>query len=357
MSGSQKNTILVAPLNWGLGHATRCIPVIRALLRMDATVVLSAEGGGRNILQTHFPELPFLDIPGISVTYPRKGNMAISMLSQLPSIRSAIRREHEMAERMIDQHSITHIISDNRYGLYSRKVKTAFVSHQLNIQTPLSLAWTKPLLDWIHHSMINRFDEIWIPDTAAHDNLSGELSVIKGIKSPVAYTGPLSRFSTGAAAPEKIYDIIAMLSGPEPLRSLLEEKLVAEFRKMNKRCLLIRGTHEGPAIAEHPDLKIIPGISDSELLSVLHPETLLISRPGYSTLMDLVYLKHSNLLFIPTPGQTEQEYLARRMQRLYGIPFIEQHESLPDSSAVSKPITVSAASGLQSILNHFLGNN
>ncbi len=323
---------------------------------MNCEVIVSASGGGKIILQTEFPKLKFTDIPGFPVRYPEKGNMAISMLRQAPGILKAIRNEHAILNDLIETHHITHVISDNRYGLYSTKVPTAFITHQVQIMAGSALKFLEPVLNKISHTFIHRFHELWIPDWPLPDSLSGELSNTRHIKIPVKHLGILSRFTGIYNNPVKEYDIIALLSGPEPQRSKLEEKLISSLGGSPYKTLVVQGIPKNAFHEITGNLEIINAVSSQRLESLLHPETLLISRSGYSTLMDLVNLKHNRILFIPTPGQTEQEYIAKISKIKFGVPFIQQSDTLPDPGNIQQahlPLSRPSQTGacLRSFLN------
>ena len=352
-----KPKVLLSCLNWGLGHATRCIPVIRALIKIGVDVTVAAEGGGKKILQLYFPKIRFTEIPGIHIKYPRKGNMALSMLAQMPGIISSIRKEHDCLEKLINEYRFTHIISDNRYGLYSNHVKTAFICHQVNIMTPFPFTFSQPLLKYIHKKRIEKFDELWIPDSESDDNLSGDLSSHHHISIPVKHLGYLSRFTSSVNSLDKKYDFIALLSGPEPQRSMLEESLTQQLKLSGKKSLLVRGKPDENTSMTDGNLEIISSVNDEQFIRFLHPDTCLISRPGYSTLMDLAVLKHRNLVFIPTPGQTEQEYLAERLKTKYGVMIVNQTEpvDLSKPGFMSNPLPEPQTSKIQLVLKSFLG--
>jgi predicted glycosyltransferase len=319
--------ILVAPLDWGLGHATRCVPVIRALQKKNQDVLLCASGGGKIILQKQFPELKFIDIPGFRIKYPRNGNLAWAMAKQTGALLRAVKQEHHILSTKIKGHHITHIISDNRYGLYAADAKCAIITHQTNIQTTGVLNMVKPLLGLLTRNFIHRFNECWIPDTDKKINLSGILSSTKNISIPVKHIGNLSRFTSPSSAPTKKYDIIAMISGPEPQKDTFEQVVVNELIKTKKKCLVITGKPEMNITQyDKQNLRVVNHIEDSEFTNILHPDTLFIARSGYSTLMDLVALNHTKALLVPTPGQTEQEYLAAYINKHFSIQTTTQKQ-------------------------------
>jgi len=336
---STAKRVLVAPLDWGLGHATRSIPIIHELQAQGAEVMICASGGGKLLLTEIFPNCRFIDIPGINIRYPQTGSMAFSMLMQMPSILKAIRTEHDQLQTIIDAYKITHTISDNRFGLYSSKTKSAFITHQVHIKSSNSLKFLEPVLFRMNQSRIAKFDELWIPDNSPPNNLSGTLSDTSRLTIKVKHLGTLSRFTKSTSQPEKKFDCIALLSGPEPQRSILEKRLVTYFNNSSKKCLVIRGMPGGEKFQETEVVKCISSISDSELQNILHPDTLLICRPGYSTLMDLAMLGHRKTLFIPTLGQTEQEYLAMEMKNKYGYPLVLQNQNFSfEDLPIGKPL-------------------
>jgi uncharacterized protein (TIGR00661 family) len=305
-------TVLVAPLDWGLGHATRCIPLINALVANGYTVLLAAEGAQAHLLQQEFPQLTLLPLAGYRVRYAKtRLGLALNLIQQLPRLRQQIREEHDWLEQVIDTHQIDLVISDNRYGLYSKKVSCIFITHQLTIKAPF--AWLENLLQRINYRFINRFTACWVPDMEEAANIAGILSHPKKMPAiPVLYLGVLSRFAPGAV--EKKYDYCILLSGPEPQRSLLENTFIKDLPKVSGTCLLVRGkpgSTEQLSIAPH--VTVVNHLPGPELETAIRQSAYVISRSGYSTVMELLAM-HKKAILIPTPGQTEQEYLAQRLQ-------------------------------------------
>jgi len=344
--------VLVAPLNWGLGHATRCIPVINELIALNCAIFISASGGGKIILQQLFPGCTFVEIPQTTIKYPENGSMVFSMLRQTPSILKSIRRENYILSKIIDEHNITHVISDNRFGLYSGYAKTAFITHQIKISGGKNFKFLEPLIHRVNKKYIEKFDELWIPDSASPNNLSGKLSVTSGLKIKSHHVGVLSRFKNNSnKSTSKTFDVIALLSGPEPQRTILENKIINHFSNSTLKWLVIQGLPENNM---HEKENIISSIDDTKLREVLHPDTLLICRPGYSTIMDVVTMGHNKILFIPTPGQTEQEYLAEYLFRMYGIRYINQHDEIPLDIEKGKLPVVEQNDHLKKVIKDFV---
>lgn len=298
--------ILVAPLDWGLGHAARCVPVIRALAERGACPVIASAGPALDLLRREFPELPAVRLPAYGVQYPGK-DMIWDIALQLPHIGRTAWREHRLLRRIIDDYKIRGVISDNRFGCFSRRVPSVFITHQVHIRVPA--AGLERLVRWANGWLLQRYDACWIPDTAEMPGLAGELS------HPVSlphcrYIGPLSRLGPGRD-PVDAYDVVFLLSGPEPQRSLLERELLAQAARLKgKRLLLVRGLPADDApLRQEGAVTIVSYLEASVLGPLLAACGLVVCRSGYSTIMDLARLE-KNAVLIPTPGQTEQEYLA-----------------------------------------------
>lgn len=317
MSNSQVPKVLVAPLNWGLGHVSRCVPLVRALERMGAQVVLASDGAALHLLKAEFPHLPALALPAYRIRY-RTGSMVWNMARQIPRITYAIQTEQWATERIIREHGISGIISDNRYGCFSRKAHSVMLTHQLHLRVP------NALLQWsanqVLHQALRKFDAIWVPDAAGDPELSGELShpPHKGIET--AYIGILSRFKPGKPKDSRS-GIAVVLSGPEPQRTYLEQILMEQALLLPYKFTFVKGktrNKEHHFITEQ--LEVISYLTAEELNELLDSSEVVVCRAGYSSLMDLAALGNKKAILIPTPGQTEQEYLgARFAQKGYFI--------------------------------------
>jgi uncharacterized protein (TIGR00661 family) len=308
-----KPRILIAPLDWGLGHATRCIPVISALIKQHYTVFVAAEGQIKILLQKEFPRLHFIELRGYRVKYSRYAFwMPVKMILQLPKIMHRIYSENRWLKKVIKQYDINAVISDNRMGLYHKKIPSVYITHQLNIKTGNS--FTENLTQKIHYHFINKFKACWVPDIEGIVNLAGELSHPATLpKVPVAYLGSLSRFEK--AAVENQYDLCIILSGPEPQRTVFEKIILADVDKMQEKVCLVRGLPLETKVPElnNTSIEIKNHLPADELSKIIQQSKIIISRCGYSTIMDLVKLQTKAIL-VPTPGQTEQEYLGKYLQ-------------------------------------------
>ena len=321
LSASPK--ILVAPLDWGLGHATRCIPIIRELLLQNCTVLIAAEGKIKALLQAEFPQISFVHLPGYRIEYASSGwGLAIKIVAQIPKLLSVIRQEHVWLQKVVEEENIDAVISDNRYGLYHQNIPSVFITHQLLIKAPVKLA--EDFLQVLNYQYINKFDECWVPDAEGENNLAGILShPSKELSIPTHYIGLLSRFSSDQSSSPGGY-LMVLLSGPEPQRTLLENQLLQELKDYTEPVLLVRGLPGGNAeIKENGNVNVFSHLPAAELEEKIRGSSIVISRCGYSTIMDLAVLKKRSIL-IPTPGQTEQEYLAKHLMKKNFALCVEQ---------------------------------
>jgi uncharacterized protein (TIGR00661 family) len=320
-------TILVCPLNWGIGHASRCIPIISIFLSAGHKVVIAADGKTLALLKTEFPDLDFEFFPGYDVVYSKKIPMAIKMGMEAPKIIRSIAHEQKFIQQIIEKHSVDALISDNRFGAYSKKIPSIFITHQLFIQTPGLLSPLKPIIKFLNFRYIKKFDQVWVPDFRDEPSLSAKLSHGNFNRLKVKYIGPLSRFSKvfkQSETAENPPDLLVLLSGPEPQRSILENILINKLSYLSYNTWIIRGL---PGDSQNKkstvNLKFFNHLDPQKLGFAIKESKFIIARAGYSTIMDL-YVLGKNALLIPTPGQTEQEYLAHHLNKMQMFTFIKQ---------------------------------
>jgi predicted glycosyltransferase len=308
-----KPRILVAPLDWGLGHATRCIPIIRELLAQGCDVWLAGEGLQEHLLKQEFFQLPFLNLPGYRIHYAKtKKGLLWKMIQQGPKIRRAILYEHQWLKRVVKENRFDAVISDNRYGLYHSEIPCIIITHQLNIKS-FAGSWSEKILQNRNYKYIGRFTECWVPDTEEGNNLAGQLSHPE--KKPAVtlrYIGYLSRFQPpGKCRTENKNHLLIILSGPEPQRSILEDKIIKEISHYHGTAVIVRGLPGSASLIPSTNMiHFYNHLTTNELNEEMLKAEYIISRSGYSTVMDLVALQKKSI-FIPTPGQTEQEYLSK----------------------------------------------
>jgi len=313
--------ILVTPLNWGLGHVTRCIPIIRQLLSLGAEPVLAADGEAYQLLKAEFPKLTALELPSYGIRYDTS-SMVWNIGRQLPKLLWAVRAEYGATQKIVKALGIRGVISDNRYGCYSPFCPSAIISHQL-----------KPIIPWsvltgathaVVRKALSRFDAVWVPDHASEHNLTGKLSHNTNMHPHIHFVGPLSRMKPLERDVE--YDVAVVLSGPEPQRTRLEQLLLEQAIALPHRAVIIQGK---PMKKSHyfaaGHVEVISYLTSSDLNNILSASQYIVCRSGYSSIMDLAVLGKKALL-IPTPGQTEQEFLARSLGQKNYCAWQQQHE-------------------------------
>jgi UDP:flavonoid glycosyltransferase YjiC (YdhE family) len=355
----QHKKVLVAPLDWGLGHATRCMPIINELLHNDNEVLIAADGAIKNILQNEFPQLQFVNLFNYNIQYSKNGKLLwLSMLKQTKHILNCIQKENNWLNKFIENENIDVIISDNRYGLYNKKVHSVFITHQLKLSIPKPFSIFENYTKLFFEKYIKQFNECWIPDYADEkNNLSGKLSHHQKLLGNTKFIEPLSRFKNYTSTEKPIEsDILILISGPEPQRTLFEQKIFnqvlalastykhvsklhfssltpsspiernGEFENMfDKKIIIVGGnfisTNEKnnlPSFVEYH-----AAVAPLKLYDYLMGAKKIICRSGYSSVMDLEAI-NKKAVYVPTPGQTEQEYLARWLQECGAGIFVTQ---------------------------------
>ncbi|WP_298531053.1 glycosyltransferase [uncultured Algibacter sp.] len=316
-----KKRILVAPLNWGLGHATRCIPIINALLEHNFVPVIASDGRALTLLRKEFPNLSSIELPSYNITYAKNSKLfKLKLLKDSPKLLNAIKDEKKAISRILERNDIAGIISDNRLGVRNKKVPSVFITHQLHVLSG-STSW---LSTKMHQKFIKKFDICWVPDVDGDINLSGKLGHTKSFDIPVKYIGPISRFSASNLPIRN--NLMVIISGPEPQRELLEKKLINELINYPGKVIFVKGVMDREQAIEHLGNMSIYNFMTSELLEkTIKESALIISRSGYTTVMDLAKL-NKKAYFIPTPGQFEQEYLAKRLTEMNLVPSCKQDD-------------------------------
>ena len=316
--------LLLAPLDWGLGHATRCVPIIRDLLNSDCEVWLAGEGAQEKLLREEFPLLPFLPLKGYRIKYSKKG-LAAKLIFQIPSILRSIREENSWLKVQIMNHGFEAVISDNRYGLWSENVFSVFITHQLRIKSSLGKLSENFLQKW-NYNLINKFDECWIPDKEGESNLAGALSHPHKLPSiPVKFIGSQSRFNNLNIEVEKDH-LLIILSGPEPQRTIFENKIIEEIVNYPGTATIVRGLPvEKNIVPSTNTIHFYNHLMADDLNVEMMKAEFIIGRSGYSTIMDIAELDKKSIL-VPTPGQTEQEYLAHYLRQKRFAYFVRQKE-------------------------------
>ncbi|MFM6994407.1 MAG: glycosyltransferase [Sediminibacterium sp.] len=306
-----KQKICIAPLDWGLGHATRCISLAKALVQLDYQVFIASEGHHEVILREALPEATFLPLPGYRIQYSKEAKwFLLKMIAQLPKIIFSVYYERNWLRKMQKQFKFDVILSDNRFGFYHNKVASVFITHQLNIQS--GFAWTNRIINVLQYRFIKKFDALWVPDIEGEKNYAGILSnPSKKPSIPIWYMGALSRLqpSVNHTIQNKIR-FLGIVSGPEPQRTLFENALWMQGNAGEDTFAIVAGRPVGnnePTTSNKG--KLYPHANGTDLADLINAAEYIIFRGGYTSLMELIPFK-KKLIIIPTPGQTEQEYLA-----------------------------------------------
>ena len=310
--------ILIAPLNWGLGHATRCVPLVRQYLERGDEVVLGGDGESLLLLQRHFPQLRVIQLPSLELRYAANDQQRGFYLRAIPALLRFTIADHYYLRQQLAIEHFDLIISDNRFGLFTRQTRCVYITHQLYVRLPRRLRIFQPLARALHACVFKRYHEVWVPDYASMENsLAGELCHGGGFDSYVKYIGPLSRFASSEGTPKELrrnseYSVVAILSGLEPQRSIFEQAILERYANTPDKVLIVRGkVAEAQTKISRNNITMVASLSDQALLEAMEQATTIIARSGYSTIMDLAVLGllHKAELH-PTPGQSEQEYLA-----------------------------------------------
>lgn len=329
----KRRKILYAVLNWGIGHATRSLPIIRELVKEHDVTVLST-GRSLKVIKSELPHLNFIDQPDYSVKYTKRGGaLLFSLFFQIPKILFRLKQEHKFTEELIIKQKFDRIISDNRYGIYSRSVPSYFITHQIRFKLPGVLRRFEPLSEWFNRSYFRNYRRVFIPDEKGEVNLSGSLSHGSEFANnpKITYTGILADLE--GCEPEIYSDYLFVISGPEPQRTIFEKKIIEQSKKLEGKKIVVRGVTESDEMYSADSTEIYSSVKRNKLTAMIKGAKTIISRPGYSTVMELVCYDKKALL-IPTPGQTEQEYLARYYKTKGYFSYISQDEMELDRDLV-----------------------
>ncbi len=326
--------VLISSLNWGLGHASRSVAIARKLSNLGAKVSFASDGVALDLYRRDFPEADHYELPSYQITYAEKGEKFLShMLALLPKMYKAINAEHKMVAQIVEDKKVTHIISDNRFGVRSSNTLNAVVSHHLKVPFPKGWGWANIVYEFVIRHYLNKFDEVWIPDFPDR-KLSGILSDLSIQDSH--FIGPLTRMNAKVPAEgtEK-YQLLAVISGPEPQRTYFEDILTEQLKTYPLNCMLVCGQS-----SKDFDFQVTPNFRKKAFLNTKDMEAawnqskLILSRSGYTTIMELASSGHPAIL-VPTPGQTEQEYLAEMLQEK-GFYYTTKQEGFTLSDALKE---------------------
>ncbi len=303
----ERKTVLFAPLNWGLGHTTRSIPIIYSYLNdSNYRVILVADGEAYDFLKMEFPNVEIFRIKDVHVSYLKGMWLPFGILFTGCKMMQVNAKEHKILQELVKTEKVDLIISDNRYGIWHKHVKSVLITHQLVVLPPKIFAFVKPILKWFLRQKLSNFSEIWVPDIEEFPGLAGKLSHAKKMHPNIKYIGPQSRYSKIEVIAKR--PLVAVISGPLPFRQQLAERLVDISFRANAPMELYCNNIEISNPSEK--IKIIQNAPFLVLNEALNSAEIVIASGGYSTLMDMMVLE-KNAILIPTPHQSEQNYLAK----------------------------------------------
>ena len=353
----QPPNILVSVLDWGLGHATRCIPIIKSLKLNGAYITIACTPALQNIFEKEFTDVHFLPLPGYKIKYSKHKNLfTFSLLTQMPRLFWVLKKERSWLKKICNQYKFDAVISDNRFGFYHKNIPSVYITHQLYIETG-----NKILNQWaqkIHYYFINKFSECWVPDAAETPGLAGKLSHPEKLpKIPLHYLGIYSRFNK-MELPKNI-DYLFILSGPEPQRSIFENLILKQITQFAEcKIVLVRGVPIGNEIKNTAEnLMVHNHVPAADLAHLIQSAKQVVCRSGYTSLLDLVSINKSAYL-IPTPGQTEQIYLAEYLNGKNGFSFDRQEnfslDQLSEIDKVPPENKIKAVSNVDEVVQKFI---
>lgn len=303
--------ILVSPLDWGLGHATRCIPIINSLLAAGARVTVASSSQCITLLEKELPQISFVSIEGYGINYSKTGTGFLpKLLFQLPKIAKAIAREKRWLANFVETESVDAVIADNRMGMCVKGLPCIYMTHQLYIETGFTML--NALARKLHYGYINRFTACWVPDGETAPSLAGKLSHPGKMPAvPLQYIGLLSRFKPKSTQSEK-KSLLCIISGPEPQRSIFENLLRQQLTENKIPATLMLGKPGELSHSADQQFCIYNHLDASGLQAEIAKAKIVICRSGYSSVMDLAAMQQKAIL-VPTPGQGEQVYLAAHL--------------------------------------------
>ena len=324
--------ILVAPLDWGLGHATRCVPVVREFLRNGAEVEIAVVPANAAFFREVFPEVRQRIAPSYNIVYPKHGfNMGLWLIKKSSHLNAVIRYEHRYAEEMVERHGYDIVLSDNRFGFYSTRAHSVYMTHQRRIAFPPALSALEGFgIRW-HNSLMKKFDEVWVPDVEEFPGYAGALSHVEGCPVPLRYVGLLSRFA--GIGPDDLHrtaapsgrNILAVVSGVEPARTQFETALRQVLAQVPGEHVMVLGKpQKGMHSWKEGNIEFHNHLRTEEFARAVKNADWVISRGGYSTVMDMAFLG-ARCIFVPTPGQYEQLVLAKELSSAGYAAYIPAH--------------------------------
>jgi len=322
----EKPLLLFSSLDWGLGHTTRSVPLIKELINSGCNLIVACNSSQKQLMQGEVPGLRYVELKGYDLKYASgPWSTRFKILAQIVKILTRIKSENAWLSAFIKENKVDAVISDNRYGLYHPGIYSVFITHQLQIHSGYGSLADK-ISKKILYRYINRFSVCWVPDFKLHPGLAGILSHPEILPTiPVHYLGAVSRFEKCIQLPAKKYDLLIIISGPEPQRTILEKIILEQSEGTSKKIALVRGLLGEQNVLKNDRITIFNHLKSHELNQLICESGIIICRSGYTSIMDMVKLK-KKMIVIPTPGQPEQEYLANYLSQNHFALMISQNE-------------------------------
>jgi len=315
----KNKTVIYAIIDWGLGHVTRSTPIIRRLINDGNRVILVSHGKAFSMLKEEFPDCIIRDVKDTQIAYPKFGWMFVfKMVSQVPKMLMGWYHERKQIKLLEKEFTPDLIMTEMRLGIWSIKTPSVLITHQLRFHLPKRLSMFMIFGEWFNRIVFRHYDNVFVPDAEGEPNLSGNLSHNSRIsKHPkVKHIGCLSSIVPDVDPPEKDIDLLISISGPEPQRTQFEEKVLGQLDSISGKGVITLGTPviNNNIVKKTDNVTIYSHLNRKEMNIMMQRAKYIICRSGYSTVMELLALKKT-ALFVPTPGQTEQEYLAKHYEK------------------------------------------
>ncbi|NMD01352.1 MAG: UDP-N-acetylglucosamine--N-acetylmuramyl-(pentapeptide) pyrophosphoryl-undecaprenol N-acetylglucosamine transferase [Bacteroidales bacterium] len=324
IENNHSKNILICPLDWGIGHASRVIPIIKKLQSKGHHIFIACSKQQHSFFKNEITNYTWIPSACPSIKYSEKKLSIFDLIRLIPIIFVGIKKDKKKIDSWVKKHHIQIVISDNRYGCYSQHAYSVIITHQVKVELPKKLKWAEKILHKRIKKMIYKFNRCWIPDIKEMPNFAGDLSLQFSLNGKSSFIGLLSRFDENQvleSQPEKTYEVIGIVSGPEPQRTIFAKLLLQQMKELQKPCLLVLGDFSKPTSNYQDDnVSVYSSMNTKELYKAFQSSKFIVARSGYSTIMDLISLRRTAIL-VPTPGQTEQEYLARyyKSRRMFVI--------------------------------------
>jgi len=310
---SRKKRVFIAPLNWGLGHATRLLPLINYLLAKNYKIYIGASGRSKEVLQQEVSQCTFFDFPEYPIKYPQSRFFVTRfMLIIFPQMLLAMKNEQKKLRILHKKYQFDLIISDNRFSLALTGVKSLLVSHQLRYKLPWPIQKMEWLPEYFNYSHFRKYDRIIVPDTDENKTLTGDLSHNMRYLpyNKLYYLGIMTTVEMDISEDEENIDYLVLISGPEPQRTKFEKIVINQVKSLQGRVVVALGKPEKNYKIRMGNSVIYSYLNRNKISKYLGRAKFIVSRPGYTTVMEMIESGKRGL-FIPTPGQIEQVYLAK----------------------------------------------